>query len=127
MKIDTWHIILIIAIIVLLIWYFSRNNSHENFNQYLTNNFKNKSDLLQSIISLVINHMFLEKQLMITYFTDKANLRYVENNLIKNVSEMNSYIRTYNPIMADFIDQQFMSDIKPYFDLHGVIIISVSF
>ncbi|XWV25443.1 putative ORFan [Tupanvirus deep ocean] len=122
MKLDTWHIVLIIVIVILLVWIFSSGNkSYETFNQTQIQQHNKQSDqTIPTLTKLVLDHMFYERLLMITYFTDKTNLYVAESNLVRNIQEINQYIKTYHPklsILSDYIDKVFMTNIQPFFDL----------
>ncbi|XWV26772.1 hypothetical protein QJ857_gp0279 [Tupanvirus soda lake] len=151
MKLDTWHIVLIIIIVILLIWIFSSgNNSYETFNQQPNLAYNNQQPNLaynnqqpnlaynnqqlnqqrnqvynnqqpnQTLMKLVLDHMFYERLLMITYFTDKQNLHIAEAKLVRNIQELSQYIKIYYPrlsALSNYIDKEFVANVQPYFDL----------
>lgn len=118
MKLDISHIILIVIIIVILIWFLSENRTYERFDQNRNQNMSEQ--MLTAVIKLSIDHMFYERLLMITYFTNKSNLHKAETDLINNVKDISQFIRDYHQDLSelsDFIDKNFIGNLDPYFAL----------
>lgn len=106
----------------------SFRNNYQVYNQNIhTNSNFNKNNICgtniitqQTLIKLFINHMFYERLLMVSYYTNKSKLPEIQTKLINNSQEFNQFIKRHYPKLSplsDFIDRIFMGDIEPYFEL----------